>query len=164
MDGSEYVVGGTVALLLAVTLLSGPLVGAVDLTPDREEREFAPGAGTVEASVVSVPSNATLDRGAYGSGAYYLRVPEATVDVAAVTGQPMLVYKLRIPELGYVRGTTHFLDESSTGRRTIALDEATLAPEEIDRDRYRGELLVLTRTDSGDRTISRTNVTVEVRG
>jgi hypothetical protein len=162
MDWTEYVVAGTVALVLAVTLVSGPLVGAVDFTPDREQQSFSPGEGTIEATVVSVPSTVTLDRGSYGSGAYYLRVPDATVDIESISGQPMLIYKLRIPDLGYARGTTHFVDESHEGRRTVSLERATIEPGKIGREQYRGELLILVRTNGEDETNARRNVTVEV--
>lgn len=163
MDEVEYVVAGTVAVIVLVTLVSGPLVGAVDFTDEPDETTFAPGSGEIDATVLSVPERALLEQGSYGSGAYYLRVPAATVDAERITGQPMLVYKIRIPELGYTRGTTHFLNSSNAGELTVTLSEGTIAPEQVDREQYDGELLLLTRSDAGERTLSRTNVTVEVR-
>lgn len=163
MDEVEYVVAGTVAIVVLVTLVSGPLVGAVDFTDEPDGATFAPGSGEIDATVLSVPERARLEQGSYGSGAYYLRVPAATVDAERITGQPMLVYKLRIPALGYTHGTTHFLNGSNAGELSVTLSEGTVDPESIDREQYEGELLLLTRSDAGERTLSRTNVTVDIR-
>lgn len=151
-----------VGLILAVTLVSGPLVGAVDLTHEREN-EAAPGSGSANATVVSVPDRVVLDKGAYGSGSYYLQVPDAVVNLTHVSSQPLLVYKLYIRELGYSHGTTHFLSPRNEGRMSVSLSRDALAPEEIQQDRYRGELLLLVRDDSGDQTLAAKNVTVLVR-
>lgn len=161
MDDARVAVYAAVALILGTALVSGPLVGAVDFTREREDT-FAPGSGSADVSVVSTPERARLDRGSFGSGAYNLRVPDATVQIAAVSGQPMLVYKIRIPDLGYTRGTAHFLDSSSEGRMTVSIEEDALDPDDIDRDSYPGELVVLVRADGGDEVLYRGPVTVEV--
>lgn len=161
MDAPRAVVYATVALILGVTLASGPLVGAVDFTTEREE-SFAPGTGHADVTVTSVPDRASLEKGQFGSGAYYLRVPDATVRIAAIEGQPMLVYKVRIPDLGFTRGTTHFLDGTVDGEMALSMEETTLDPDEIDREAYAAELVVLVRGGEAEDVLYRGNVTVSV--
>lgn len=161
MDDARVAVYAAVAIVLGTALVSGPLVGAVDFTHERGET-FAPGSGSADVSVVSTPERARLDRGSFGSGAYNLRVPDATVRITAVSGQPILVYKIRIPDLGYTRSTAHFLDSSSEGRTTVSIEADALDPDGIDRDSYPGELVVLVRADGGDEVLYRGPITVEV--
>jgi hypothetical protein len=163
MDLSRALAAGTVAVVLAVTLVSGPLVGAVDLTEARDDDTSGElGFGSVEATIVSLPDDPRLVKGQYGSGAYYLRVGPATVDVSNVEGRPMLVYKLRIPELGYARGTTTFLDGGMSGSQRFSIDEAAVSPEKVTREAYDGELVVLVRSGNESRVIERRPVTVTV--
>lgn len=165
MDIARVAVWLTVGIIVSVTIISGPLVGAVDFTPNtsNDDGTFAPGTGKVDVEVHSLPTEAKLEKGSYGAGAYYLRVPDATVNIKRVEGQPMLVYKLRIPEMGFSRGTTHFLDAGTAGTRNIALEEGTLAPDKVTKDSYAGELLILVRAGDGERIVTRQNVTVDVR-
>lgn len=158
--GAVYV---TVALIAGTALVSGPLVGAVDFTHERAGT-FSPGSGSADLAVLSTPDRARLDRGSFGAGAYYLQVPDAEVRVEAVTGQPILAYKIRIPDLGYTRSTVHFLDAETQGRLTVSIEKDALAPEEIDRDSYSGEIVVLVRTDGGEDVLYRGPVTVAVTG
>lgn len=163
VDDPSVAVYVTVALIAGIALVSGPLVGAVDFTHERE-KTFAPGTGSADVTVLSTPERVRLDRGSFGSGAYYLQVPAAEVRVRTVTGQPMLAYKVRIPDLGYTRSTVHFLDGDTEGRMTVSLETDSLAPEEIDRESYSGEIVVLVRADDGDEVLYRGPVTVEVTG
>lgn len=155
--------GATVAVIVAVALISGPLVGSIDLTQARDGDAGAElGSGSLEASVVSLPDDPRLVRGEYGSGAYYLRVPPAIVEVSNVEGRPALVYKIRIFKLNYVRQVTSFLKDGSTGQRRLSVGEDALRPEMVTRDRYEGELVLIARSDGNDRMIAQKNVTVTV--
>jgi len=166
MEPHRIAVYATVAVVVAVAVASGPLVGAVDLTRERTGSGDAgagvPGEGSVDVAVESLPDTATLDRGAYGAGAYTLRVPDARVRLANVTGQPMVVYKIELRALGYSRGTVHFVTADNAGQFTLGLDRDSLAPDDIDRERYEGRLTVLVRAD-GERIVERRTVTVHVR-
>lgn len=152
----------TVLAILAVTVASGPLVGAVDLTT-AESEPATPGGGTVDLAVVSLPERATLDRGAFGSGTYHLSVPDATVDVERVTGTPQVRYKLKIPAMGYTRVTTTLLSADDEGRLAVTFESTELPPDEVDRERYRGVLRLVTYDDAGLTTRAERNVTVGVR-
>lgn len=162
MDPARTVAAVAVGVILAVTLASGPLVGAVDLTPAAED-PGTPGTGTVSLTVVSVPETATLDRGEFGSATYQLRMADATVDVARITGAPQVRYKLKIPAMGYTRVTTTVLDEEDTGRLAISFESTELPPEEVAQDRYAGEVILVTYDDDGLTTHVEKNVTVVVQ-
>lgn len=163
MARSRTFVYAAVGCILAVTLVSGPLVPWVDLTrADAGEDPGELGQGDATAEVVSAPGRATLTRGAYGSGSYYLEVPDATVELRDVTGRPMLIYKIRLPAKGYSRGTNHFVSAEQEGTYELSLERDAWTRDEVTRDRYEGELVVLLRDGDSDRTVYRGNVTVEV--
>ncbi|WP_276247911.1 hypothetical protein [Haladaptatus sp. YSMS36] len=166
MEPERVVASATVLVLLVVTVLSGPLVGAIDLTPaPKESTPEAPiGSGAVDVTVHSIPTDGVaLVRGQYGAESFYLRVPDAQIQVGSVTGQPMVVYKVRIPELGYTHGTTLFLSPEDTGNKSIALQQKALAPGRVTADEYDAELIVLVRAGGEERELARQPVTVEVR-
>lgn len=166
MEPHRIAVYATVAVVVAVAVASGPLVGAVDLTHERTDGGTGPegslGQGSVDVTVESLPGEATLDRSEYGAAAYTLRVPDARVVLSNVTGQPMVVYKLKIPAMGYTSGTVHFVTAEHEGAFTLELERDSLAPDGIDRDRYEGTLTVLVRAD-GERIVAREPITVVVR-
>lgn len=164
MDLGRAGVWSTVGIIVGVMVLSGPMVGAVDLTP--APPESTPGDGNVSLSVVSVPSDGIrLDRGKYGSGVYVLRVPDAEVHVRSIRGSPIVVYKIRIPELGYARASIHVLEEGQDGQREkLEIDEDEIDPGRVTRKVYGGELLVVVRGSDGSSIPHRSNVTVEVSG
>lgn len=161
MDAARAAVYATVGVILGTVVVSGPLVGAVDLTTERSGT-FAPGTGSADVTVVAVPERARLEKGEFGAGAYYLRVPDATVRIDAIEGQPMLVYKIRIPDLAVTRGTTHFLDATNAGELALSLEATTFQPDEIDRASYRAELVVLVRGGDTERVLVERTITVTV--
>lgn len=163
MDVARASVWGAIVVVLVVSLASGPLVGAVEFT-HASENDAPPGSGHARATVLSTPDSVALEKGEYGSGSYYLRVPDAVVRLEGVSGQPLLTYKLYIRELGYSRGTTHFLSPTSEGRMEVSLSTDAFAPDRIQQEQYRGELILRLRDDRGERTLAEKNVTVVVRG
>ncbi|WP_224268038.1 hypothetical protein [Haloprofundus salinisoli] len=172
MRTSGTVVWFSVLLVAALSVASGPLVGGVDFTPagdttSESGSEGSLGAGNATVTDVSLDAaGVRLERGGYGSQAYYLRVPDATVRLQSVTGRPLLSYNVRIPALGIERSSTVFLNESYTenGATTLALtlDDDPVDPERVTESSYEAELSVLLRTDSGSRTLRAVSLTVEV--
>lgn len=162
MNRAGSVVWGTVLVVVAVGVLSGPLVGAVDLTTEPPDPE-ALGTGAATVDVESVPTDARLDETAY-SGAYALEIPAATVAVSNVTGEPMLVYRLRIPELGAQRSTVFFLDGETEGELALSIESESVDAERITQDEYDAELRLLLRADGDDEVLHESDVTVEVSG
>jgi hypothetical protein len=160
MDVMRSISALTVGGILVASLLAGPLVGAVDLSP-AEERAI-PGDGDAKVEIISVPSEGRLVPRGYADSGYLLSVLPATVEVSNLSGRPMLVYELRIRSVGYVASTTHFLDESFSGRQTLTLESAVLNRTSLPRETYRGELLVIKRAHERDTVIYRGNVTLQV--
>lgn len=144
------------SVVLLVSVVSGPLVSGVDLSP----REYAAvGSGSATVTVESVPSNATLV--ATGNDTYRLEVPNATVTVDSLTGNPVLVYRIQIREIGLTRITTHFLNESRTGREELHLDPVATDLDDRSAEQFRGELRLILRGDD-ERLLYEGPVTVEV--
>lgn len=165
MNAGRFAATLTVAVVLLTALLSGPLVGAVDLTKEPPvDTDFNPGQGSANVTVLSVPETGTLKQFEFGAGAYYLRMDAMEVNVTAVEGQPLLVYKLRSSDLTFVSSTNTFLNESSTGPMTVPFREDTIQRERVNasRDSYTMELVVGVLANDTERVIQRSNVTVEV--
>lgn len=160
MDATRLLPALTVASILLVTLLSGPLFGAVDLTA--AESRGVLGEGSADVQTVSVPHDGRLIPTGYADRKYLLSLPSATVDISNLSGNPMLVYEIRIRELGYITSTTHFLDERFTGRQPLTLEEAVLNRTSLDREVYDGELLIIKRTNEDETTVYRGKVTLRV--
>jgi len=137
----------------------GPVLGAVDLTPETRDRL---GDGTAEATLVSEPDNGLyIDRGRFGTGVLYLRIPDAVVDVASVTGRPRVVYQVSVPGLDFERSATTRVDES--GRVRIPMDARAFTYTRIENDSYRAEIEVRVQSFETDRTVASRTVTVPVR-
>ncbi|KTG09036.1 hypothetical protein AUR64_14635 [Haloprofundus marisrubri] len=172
MRASGAAVWLSVLAVVVLSVASGPLVAGVDFTAEDTESQSAPeralGSGNATVTDVSLDLDGIrLERGDYGSQTYYLQVPDATVDLQSVTGQPILAYKIRIPALGIERSSSAFLDESYTedGPTTLALslDDGPVEPGRVTQSSYEAEVSVLLRSQSGTRVLRQVSVTVEVR-
>lgn len=159
MRSDRAVVAVTVALLIGVTVASGPLVG-LSLT---DERTFAPGSGTANVTVETAPDTATLTRTNYGSGPYTLRLDPARIRVSAVSGQPTVAYELAVDGLNHTRTSVTFLDESYEGRYDLAFAPSTISPDRVDGERYDGTVRVYVYDERSDRLLVERNITVEVK-
>lgn len=160
MDAERATIWGVVGLVVVTTLVSGPLVGAVDLTtePDRP----ALGSGSVTVASASLPERATLTAGRFGADEYTLAVPDATVEITAVDGRPILVYRLSIRERGYTRSTTHFLSDRNTGPYALSLADDSFPPSTVQNDSYAGHLQVIVRANGTSRVVAEQAIPVEV--
>lgn len=166
MDPLRLLPGLTVSLVLLVSLISGPLVGAVDFSRDREtglDPGFVPGEGHASVDVVSVPDRGRLVPARFAANGYWVRVPNATVDVSNLTGYPMVVYKVRIPALTYVAGTTHVFYEEYTGVQTLSMDRLTVNSTGLPRGHhYDAELLIIKREYERDEILYHGNISLAV--
>jgi len=160
MDRPRVLVYATVALVLGVTVLSGPAIGLVDLTQPRYDMSGL-GEGNATVDRIDAPSTVTLERG-YQSESYYLLVPDARARFASISGKPTVAYGIEIPELGYSRSTTHFLSGGATGWIEFSLAEDTLADGTVSADRYDGRLTLVLRASDGETVLHNETVTVEV--
>ena len=160
MNRERAVLAATVGIILAVTVVSGPLVG-VSLT---SEQSFDPGSGSVDATVVSAPDTATLKQGSHGAGVYYLRADPVDLEVTNVSGQPSIIYELYLPEQGYTASSLTFIDDEATGEVAVEFDPVTMEADRVDADAYDAVLRVLVNDDRGERPVLERDVTVEVVG
>jgi hypothetical protein len=162
MDRPSVLVYGTVALVLGVTVLSGPAIGLVDLTQPRYDMSGL-GEGNATVDQIDAPSAVTLERG-YQSESYYLLVPDARTKFASISGKPTVAYGVEIPDLGYSRSTTHFLSGDETGWVEFSLSEDTLRNRTVSADRYDGRLTLVLRASDGKTVLHNETVPVEVSG
>jgi hypothetical protein len=164
MDRSHVLAAVSVSVILCVTLLSGPAVGVLDLTRERVDTAGI-GEGNVTVDAVDAPDTATFER-AVASESYYLEVPAARVHLASVSGRPTLSYRLEIHELGYTRGSTHFLDadDADDGWIAVSLERDTFSGDRITESAYDGTLSVVIRYNDTERVVYEEPVTVAVTG
>jgi hypothetical protein len=161
MDAARGTVFAVAGVIVLVAVATGP-VGLVSV-PDERFGGGSPGTGNATVTVVSSPGQPTLEAGRQGGDVYYLRVPDAEVEVEAVRGNPILEYSIDIEALTYTRSSIHFLGESGTGTRAVSFQSATFDAGRLDRETYRAELAVVVRADGTERVVYNEMATVEVR-
>lgn len=161
MDQMRAVVYGVTAIIVAVTLASGPLVGAVDLT-GQPGCEPSGESGTADIEVQSLPEQATITTGQFGSGTYYLSIPDAVISVSNVSGHPLVSYDMSIPAMGRQTGTTTFLCPSVSGQQTLSISRLTLdSPPE--QSEYEATLRITLEERDGDTVVREKPITIEVQ-
>jgi hypothetical protein len=147
------------ALIVATTLATGPLVGAVELPAENQGPTIGTGNATV--SVTYLPDTVTIEAGERGTDAYYLEVPAATVEVSELRGNPILDYSIQVDGFGYSRGSIHLLGELGEGPHSITLERDSFESGQLDQGQYDAVLSLTLRGDSEQMLVER-NVTVEV--
>ncbi|EMA12704.1 hypothetical protein [Haloarcula marismortui] len=160
MERARAVITSVIAIILGVTLLSGPLVPGVTLASEPEP--VALETGNVTVAAVEMPEQVTLEAGSYGAASYYLDAPPAHVKFSNLTGRPTLVYKLTIEELGYTRTTNHFLDDSAGDTYDLTLASDTFTDGEIEHEQYTGTVIVSKRDGAGHGVVATRNITISV--
>lgn len=158
---ARWVVRATAACLLAVAVVSGPLVGSVDLTRPQGGDHLVCEGGTATVRLAEDPGGFTLEAEEFGAGTYVFAGEEAVARVEAVDGCPRLVYRLQVPALGYDGRQVQFLDDGQLGEVVLSPPTGRVAPEEINRTTYDGTVTIELQGDD-TRVLYRTNVTIEV--
>jgi len=149
-----------VCVLIAVTAVAfGPLVTAFSLDESADTDTGGQDRGSVSIESVGFPETATIEPASYGAANHYVTVPAATVRFHSLTGVPMLVYQLRIEDLGMQLGTVHFLERIEGQTYEATLEPATLARDQLDEE-YTGELSVVVIDASGRRMVANRTVAV----
>jgi hypothetical protein len=162
MDETRLAVYGVAGFVLVVTLVSGPIVGAVDFTQEPQACSAPVGTGTATVSVDSLPDSATISRGEFGSGVYYLQVPDGSAAIRNVTGQPTLSYTISIPELGRTAGPVLFLCADQSIRQPLSIERRTIEADDLTADTYEATLTLLLRGDE-ETLVREKSITVEVQ-
>ena len=159
MDVTRATVAGTAAVILLVTVATAtPFVSV----PAGGFGADSPGEGTAMVTVVSAPDHVRLDPGRQGGGVYYLRVPDATIEVERLHGNPILSYSVSIDELGYKRSAVHLLGRAGEGRLSLSLADDTIDGDRLEHDTYEAQVELVVRGSEGERTVYAGNASVEV--
>lgn len=162
MNRKRVMISLVVTVIVATAVAFGPLIAGVSLA-DGSESDVAFGAGgSLTLVSVQFPETATIDSADYGAANAYLRVPPATVEFGSLTGNPTLVYMLRIEGLGLQRSTSHFLDSSYGPTYEATMSTGTIDKSDIDQQSYDATLSLNVRNGSGLRTAAQRNITIEV--
>lgn len=160
MERARGAVYATVAVIVGLTLVSGPAVGLVDLTSPRYDTGGL-GQGNATVAEVDAPERAQLDRG-YQSDSYYLKAPDARLRFSSIAGKPTVSYSLEIQDLSYTRSTTTFLQPDDEGWVQLSMEQATFEGDRITGQEYRGNLSIVLRANGNETVIHRAEIPVEV--
>ena len=161
MRRDRLAVSGTVGLILALTLATGPVVSLIAVPEGGAGATGGLGNGTASVSVVEAPDRAELVAGDYGN-VHYLQVPESTVVARNVTGSPLLTASINIDSLGYSRSSIFVLRETEDGAQTVEIERAPLNSTRIDRGIYEGRYQLVLRDDTGSTVVYDEPITIEV--
>jgi hypothetical protein len=141
-----------VGIIVAVLLVTGPIGVSVTGEPDTL------GDGTATVTVLEPGSDAlSITDGRFGTEVSYVRIPDLVVDVESVSGQPRLLYVVRVPALGLDEDNSRLV--RSTGRLRVPLRDRAIDQEVSGT--YSGRLVVRVQSFSGMQTVS--NRSIEVR-
>lgn len=158
---ARRVVRVTAVCLLAVAVVSGPLVGSVDLTRPAGGDYLVCQGGTATVEVTDPPGGFTLEAERFGAGTYTFEGEDATAEVEDVEGCPRLVYRLQVPALGVDARQVTFLSGDDRGTHVLSAPGASVGPDDVERDAYDGTV-TLELHGEDTRVLYRANVTVEV--
>jgi hypothetical protein len=161
MTPGRTVVLAAVSLILLVTAATGTPLWTV---PEMGANQAPLGQGTASVSVVSMPDTATLDPGRQGGDVYYLRVPDATVEISQLRGNPILTYSIDIDGLGYSTSSVNALATTGEGQASLSISDVALEGDRLTQDRYEGELRLVLRGDGDEQVVYSEPITVEVTG
>ena len=154
------VVAGTVAVILVLTIATGPL-GLYDVPESRATDSL--GEGNASITVVSAPETIPLEKGRYGNDEYHLRVPDAVITIDNLTGNPILNYNLDIPAMDTSKSSVHFLGQAGEGRYRLSFADSAMAASEVDQGSYRARLEIVVRSNGTERVVYDQPATVEVQ-
>lgn len=160
MDAATGVSLAAGAVVVVALVLTGPLVGAVDVG-GTDRSELGDGTATVEA--VSPEHPPAVTPGRFGTGVAYLRIPDVRVRLSSVSGRSRLVYRVSVPALGFERVGNRRLAPDARGTVTVGMADRAFEYARLDHEAYAASLAVRVQSFAVDRTVYRANVTVEVR-
>lgn len=163
MTRSARLAGTTVTVIVLTSVVSGPLVGAIDFTPTESAQLPPPGSGSASVRVASVPNDSiVLQRGAFGSGTYHFEAPPAILVAGTVRGNPYIEYLIRVPGIEYADITQYSLQKVRGSRLRLEFRPVEISPTRVTRKRYSGTLEI--RLQSNDsRILYESSVTIHVR-
>jgi hypothetical protein len=162
METVRGVVLGTLLIIAATLLASGPLVPGLDLT--ESEVEASGGPTRINATVAQAPTDSFVFReGRYGTDVYFLEAPGATIDVTSISGSPTVVYDVEIPALNTTLSTVTFLDPGTErGPIRLEFEAPSVDSEDVTAESYPATVSIFTRVDSEKTVLYNASVEVSV--
>ena len=157
MDGTHRVTVErvTVGLILATLAITGPV--GVNVVASGEERL---GEGTASVTLVQpTGEEVRVTQGRFGSGVWYVRLPDLVVDVERVEGRPRVQYAVAVPALGVDRTEPELL--TAPGRLRVPVDDRAL-PDRPENSTYRGSVRVRVQSLTAEKTVLNRTVQVTV--
>lgn len=151
----------SVAVVVVVTVASGPLVGSVSFTDERiTAMDVAPGEATV--GDVAFPEAVTLTY--EGDGRYqYEGAPPRVPFERVAGGDVQLTYGLLVPALNISRSVTRIVSGPMTDE-TVVVEFYSLVPgDPIASGQYEGTVYVALITEGEDELVAKATVPVEVK-
>jgi hypothetical protein len=149
-----------VALVVVGAVATGPL-GPLTI-PAAFADDRAPGTGNATIAVTDPPGEPRFAPGRQGEDVYYLRVPDAEIEVRELRGNPTLVYTVGIEEFGYSRSSVHFLGATGPGRLSVSLESDPFDGTRIGEDAYDATLAIRLHANGTARQVYRTETTARV--
>lgn len=124
------------------------------------------GTGNVTVANVIIPNSATLRKGGFGSGSYYLDVPVGHIEFANKTGRPVIAYDLELDmgNISYNQESVYFVGPDTGNQINLSLKREAFPPGEVHERQYRGTITIIQRANNTNRILAQENITVEVQG
>jgi hypothetical protein len=160
-DRAGLLAGGAVALVVLVTVASGPILGSVSFTEKRvTAMDVAPGNATV--GDIDFPSNVTLALD--GEGRYaYSGTPIGVTFERITGGDVQLTYGLLVPALNVSQSVTQIVSGPTTDE-TVTVEYYSYVPgESAGPGRYEGTAYVALVTEGENELVAKTTLPVEVQ-
>jgi hypothetical protein len=162
----------TVLCICAVTIASGPLVGAVDLTPTPTDTSEPTGLASVDdqegrlvASNITIPTEGyRLEKGVAGSGIYKVQFPPARFHIDSISNSVMVTFAIEIPELGFTTQGVSAINADSPRNVTLGPPESHIEASKISNQTYPATATLTVRSNGERRTLGTQNVTIVVGG
>lgn len=162
MNEERAIVGGFVAIVVATALLSGPLLGQVDLTGTASSESYGFAEGSATVGDVEFPDTAVLRSGRYGAEIFYLEIEPARADLQRVVGQPALTYSLSIPDMGVKREALHLVTADDQGTVELTMGDMDVDATDVTADAYTGEVSVNVRHSTASYEVANESIRIDV--
>lgn len=170
MEDADYAPLVTALLIVVVALLAGPVFGIPSdaSRPGGCEAAGPIGSGNASVTVTELPDSAVMERMAFSSEVYELRVGDAHLNVSDVRGRPTVAYKLRLERnsSSLAIGRTAILSRCDTVN-SIQIQDSAIEPDSDPPASYNATLTVTYRGSQAgedvETVLEEKTITVEVR-
>ncbi|WP_224448722.1 hypothetical protein [Haloprofundus salilacus] len=152
---------------LSIAVVSGPAISGIDLTPEKsvaidDESPFGDIGGNVTGHSNISKQGYSLKPGIPGSGVHKVQAPDANFTIDSVTGNVLIVYTIRIPELGYLTESMQVVNQDSPRELTFSIEDAIISSNQLKKMKYKGTAEVVVRKNGASRVVAQESITIIV--